>query len=324
MLFILLEAAGAVYHLRIPKPNILHMGPQTLTIDKALPGFVDYMKADRQYAPGTIDRYLEGIQFFSTVVGNRALSEISPQDFVALKSALQQRGAQASRIAGIVASVKSLLRYTQEVLQLPILDLAKVRGPRVPRKQVVYLTPEELARFVDVIPLQRPWSDRPTVSGYCVRALVELLAASAMRISEALALNRDSIDFQKREASIIGKGRKSRTVFFTENALDWVNRYLALRADRDPALFATNRGYRMSSATAQKLFARASARAGLEKRVTPHILRHTAATNLLRNGCPIGFIKEILGHDRLETTCHYYLGVLNKAETKGAFDSYMR
>ena len=59
------------------------------------------------------------------------------------------------------------------------------------------------------------------------------------------------------------------------------------------------------------------------KRVTPHILRHTAATNLLQRGCPVGHIKEILGHQNLETTCRFYLGQLTKAEVRRAFDTYM-
>src|SRR5437899_8770926 len=73
----------------------------------------------------------------------------------------------------------------------------------------------------------------------------------------------------------------------------------------------------------QQMFQRTVKRAKLGKRVTPHTLRHTAATLLLRNGCPIGYIKEVLGHSRLETTCRYYLGVLNKVDTKRAFDQYM-
>jgi hypothetical protein len=128
----------------------------------------------------------------------------------------------------------------------------------------------------------------------------------------------------KREALIVGKGNKHRSVFFTEGCLQWINQYLLLTADRDPALLVTKSGSRLSAASVHKMFERLSEKAALGKRVTPHILRHTVATNLLRNGCPIGYIKEILGHNRLETTCHYYLGALNKTDAKDAFDAYMR
>ena len=294
------------------------------TMTSILSGFIEYMKVERHYSPKTIKKYLEDIQCFQRIAGDLEVAAVGLQHFITVKSALQSRGAQCSRISGVVAAMKSLLRYGQDVLQLPVIDLGKIRGPRVPRKEVIYLTPEELATFSSAIPLTGPWSARPSVVGYGLRALVEVLAASAMRISEVLALNRESIDFQKREALIVGKGNKQRTVFFTQECLQWLDRYLLVRTDHSSALFVTKNGDRLTTASVHKMFERISDKAALGKRITPHILRHTAATNLLRNGCPIGYIKEILGHDRLETTCHYYLGALNKAEAKDAFDSYMR
>jgi integrase/recombinase XerD len=166
---------------------------------------------------------------------------------------------------------------------------------------------------------------RERLSQVCFRALVETLAATGMRISEALALNTDSVDLSKGEAVVIGKGNKQRTVFFTERAISWINRYLALRNNTIQPLFATTNGHRLQVSNVQARFRRASdplfKRSG--KRVTPHILRHTAATTLLQRGCPIGHIKEILGHNNLETTCRFYLGQLTKAEVRRAFDSYM-
>jgi site-specific recombinase XerD len=90
-------------------------------------------------------------------------------------------------------------------------------------------------------------------------------------------------------------------------------------------LFAGSNGRRLQVGSAQAMFRRINAGVlrRLGKRVTPHILRHTAATNLLQRGCPIGHIKEILGHQNLETTCRFYLGQLTKAEVRRAFNTYM-
>ena len=122
-----------------------------------------------------------------------------------------------------------------------------------------------------------------------------------------------------------GKGNKQRTVFFTERAITWINRYLALRNDTNQPLFTCTNGRRLRVGNVQAMFRRINAPLfkSLGKRVTPHILRHTAATNLLQRGCPIGHIKEILGHQNLETTCRFYLGQLTKAEVRRAFDAYM-
>jgi len=168
----------------------------------------------------------------------------------------------------------------------------------------------------------RTWTGKARLSGFGFRTLVETLSATGMRISEALSLDRDSINRERKEAVIIGKGNRQRTVFFTDRALEWITRYLDLRGDSNPALFVTLKGTRLSIDAVEPMFRRHTQWAGLEKRVTPHMIRHTTATTLLRNGCPIGFIKEILGHANLETTCRYYLGIMSQADTKKAHQTY--
>jgi integrase/recombinase XerD len=144
-----------------------------------------------------------------------------------------------------------------------------------------------------------------------------------MRISEVLSLDRTQIDFKNAEAKIVGKGGKERVVFFSERALTWVSRYLKRRNDDNPALFVTSDQLRRLTRTdVWRPFVRHRILAGINKRVTPHLLRHTAATQLLFNGCPVGHIKEILGHERLETTCRYYLGLDHRA-AKAAHAKYL-
>ena len=134
-----------------------------------------------------------------------------------------------------------------------------------------------------------------------------------------LSLNRTDIDFDSGEAKVIGKGRKQRTVFFTDRALTWIKRYLEARSDTHEALFVRQDGKeRLSLTHIWRPFMRLRELAGISKRITPHLLRHTAATQLLFNGCPIGHIKEILGHERLETTCRYYLGLDHRAAEAAA------
>lgn len=160
------------------------------------------------------------------------------------------------------------------------------------------------------------------MDGLRFRVLVEVLLGSGMRISEALSLNRNSIDYDKGEAKIIGKGNKERTVFFNQRSMDWVKRYLSLRTDNEPPLFITQYKTRLSKVDVPGYFKRYVKKSGITKKLTPHILRHTMATNLLFNGCPISHVKEILGHDRLETTCRYYLG-LDKTKAKEAHGRFL-
>jgi len=292
----------------------LPTGPTIMTL---MPGFCEYMVAERHLSPKTMRGYREAVQFYVKVIGDIPVTTLRLPHFIAFKSQMLQRHAGESRIASILNAMKCLLGYARDIHQLSVLDVASIKAPRVPRRSVVYLTPDEVRLFTEAIPLCA-WNRKPRRSGHCFRALVETLLATGMRITEALNLRRDSIDRIRQEAVIVGKGNKQRTVFFTDRALQWIDRYLALRADSEPALFVSLKNTRLTLDTVEPMFRRIRRWSGLEKAVTPHMLRHTAATNLLRNGCPIGYIKEILGHESLITTCRYYLGILDKVETKRA------
>jgi site-specific recombinase XerD len=151
---------------------------------------------------------------------------------------------------------------------------------------------------------------------------VEVLLGTGMRISEATSIKRTTLNLETGEARIVGKGNKERTVFFTPRALSWVKEYLTRRSDQCDALFMSTRTRPLRGEVATTWFRRFRHQAGIKKRITPHMLRHTVATTLLFNGCPIGHIKEILGHENLLTTCKYYLGT-DKRAAKEAHMKYL-
>lgn len=243
------------------------------TVTNSLPGFIDYMTVERRLSPRTIGSYSEGVRYFARQVGDLPIEAIRLNHFIAFKARMAERSAGASRIAGVINAMKCLLGYARDVLHIPVLDMTAIKVPRPPRRQVAYLSPEELEKFVSAIPL-RTWTGKPRLSGYCFRALVETLAATGMRISESLSLNRDSLNHERKPAAIIGKGNKQRTVFFTDRALQWVTRYVDLRPDSNPALFVTLKNKRLTVDSVEPMFRRNTKWAGLEKRVTPHMIRH--------------------------------------------------
>jgi integrase/recombinase XerD len=175
----------------------------------------------------------------------------------------------------------------------------------------VYLTKEAVDQFVRAIigPDER-WNEIP-LARLPFRALVEVLLGTGTRISEVLSLDRNDVDAERKEVKIIGKGKKQRVLFFTDRALEWLGRYLECRQDDAQPLFVTQGSppRRLGYDGVKTVFRRGAQRARLQKKVTAHVLRHTVATTLPFNGCPIGHIKELLGHERLDTTCRYYLGL---------------
>lgn len=208
---------------------------------------------------------------------------------------MAERGLSEARIYSVVYAVRSILSYCQNFLGLNVLNPKQIRPPKRSKREVVFLTKEEIQRFIDTINT-RTWN------GFRFRVLVEVLLGTGMRISEALSLNRKTINWEKKEAKIIGKGNKERTVFFNQRSLDWITKYLEKRNDTHEAIFITRSPInRCSRDDVWRFFDRHRRLAKIDKKLTPHILRHTVATNLVFNGCPITHVKEILGHERLDT-----------------------
>lgn len=253
----------------------------------------------------------------------RLPSSFTRNDLLFLKRRWLEKNLSASRQMSLLLSLRRFLQFCRDQKGVALtFNPDEIKAPTRPRREVVFLTPDEIDLFIATIPLQ---TNRGEVhhAGLRLRAVIEVLLGSAMRISEALSLNRDSIDFEKREARVIGKGNKERTVFFTDRALKWIRLYLSSRQDESPALFVCqNNKDRLRRDDLWRYFERHRKLAGIKKKLTPHILRHTAATQLLFNGCPVGHIKTILGHERLETTCRYYLG-LDQRAAKNAHQQYL-
>jgi integrase/recombinase XerD len=295
--------------------------PHEATVFDLVPEFLLYLEVEQRFSKESIVKYRDCLRQVSRSYSG-PVTRFNKNDLFAMKSLMLSRNLSVSRQITILLVLKRFLKFASEELNISTLPPETILYPRRPRRDVAYLTVEEVQRFLDTIKLSCG-AGSVYMAGLRFRTLVEVLMGTAMRISEVLSLNRDQIDFKTAEAKIIGKGNKERSVFFTERALGWVRRYLEVRADDFPALFVTNDGEsRLSRTDVWRPFSRHRLLAGINKRVTPHMLRHTAATLLLFNGCPVGHIKEILGHERLETTCRYYLG-LDRRAAKAAHGKYL-
>ena len=173
--------------------------------------------------------------------------------------------------------LKLLFRFCRTRLRVPCYDPAEISLPRRVSKKVEFLTEQEVAQLVRIIPTQ-------THTGLRLRSLIEVLLSTGLRISEALSLSRNSIDPETGEAEVVGKGNKPRAVFFSPVCQSWINRYLACRQDTGPALFATTgtKPRRLSRNDMSKVFRRLRKRSGIAKKLTPppapaHVLHQSAA-----------------------------------------------
>ena len=189
------------------------------------------------------------------------------------------------------------------------LDPVLVELPKTHRPQVTFLHVDEIDRILAEIPLD-------TEDGLRDRAIFELLFSTGLRISELTNLNRDSVNLQRKEFVVRGKGQKDRPVFISQSAADAVQDYLDERKDSLPALFlnnsrnqpmtGTNGNYRrLSPRSVERIINKYVRAAGITKHVTPHTLRHSFATDLLMNGAHLRSVQSLLGHANISTTQIY-------------------
>ena len=285
-------------------------------INDLIEDYLEYGRYELNYSSQTIIKYRDSIRRFVEEIGNKKAENINAKDFMKLKKNMMRCGLSPSRVASVVYGMKSFLGYCKNFLQIPVIDLDSIRPPKRPLKEVVYLTSDEIKRFIGTIDLNE-WHE------FRFRVLVEVLLGTGMRIGEAISLNKNNIDWEKKEAKIVGKGNKERRVFFTDRSLYWIRRCLEQREDNHEAIFITKYPVnRLNRDDVWRFFDRHRRMARIEKKLTPHILRHTVATNLVFNGCPIVHVKEILGHERIDTTIKYYLGV-DKEKAKKAHEQYL-
>ena len=291
------------------------------TIAELVPYYLAYAKYELRYAAQTLESCHAHMRRIARSIGNIPPEGLTQGHVMRLKAEAASRGVGAHHTRGMIVTLRSFLRFCQLAAGIATLNPETIKAPRIPRREVVYLTKDEVRQFLSAIPLHGK-SGRIKLTWLCCRALAEVLLGTALRISETLSLRRSSINFQTGEAMIIGKGNRERIVFFSPRALAWVKEYLSKRKDSHEALFVLAKKKPVSREAAQDWFRKVRVWSGIKKKVTPHMLRHTAATTLLFNGCPINHIKEILGHTNLETTCRFYLGT-DKRAAKEAHRRYM-
>lgn len=204
-------------------------------------------------------------------------------------------------------ALRSFLKFCSK-RGIETLPPEKVELARVKRKQVTFLNRDELEAL-----FAQP--DVNTKIGLRDRTIFELLFSGGLRVSELVSLNKDHVSTKRREFMVRGKGQKDRPIFMSEAAADWIDAYIEQRNDSSPALFVRYGGVkeqdtsgdylRLTPRSIQRIIARYAKLAGITKKVSPHTLRHSFATDLLMNGADIRSVQTMLGHSDISTTQIY-------------------
>lgn len=208
---------------------------------------------------------------------------------------------QNYHIIALRAFLKYLIKNDVQTLAPEKIELGKI-----PKRTVEFLSREELERLFNAVDKTKKIANRDT-------AILETLYSTGLRVSELASLNRDQVDLKRREFMVRGKGKKPRIVFLSTKAADAIDKYIKSRQDNFKPLFVNNiksailedEKRRLTTVSIENIVRKYALKAGIIKKVTPHTLRHSYATELLINGADIRSVQEMLGHSSITTTQIY-------------------
>jgi len=268
------------------------------TPDPAVEGFLALSAA--RLAPRTVDAYRRDLADLADWLGGSP-ADATPEQLAAYVAQLRADGRAATTIARRAAAIRSFFRHQVLLGARTDNPAAELELPRRRRTLPRTLSAAEAERLVEAANGTSPRTLRD-------RALVELLYGAGLRVSEAVSLDRQSVDLENRLVRCIGKGSKERIVPVGREAVEALRRYLArgrphLDRRHRPELFLNAQGGPLTRAGAFLILRRLAEQAGLEpERIHPHLLRHSFATHLLEGGADLRSVQEMLGHADLSTT----------------------
>ncbi len=202
-----------------------------------------------------------------------------------------------------ISALRTFFKYLLEKKMIKTNKATYVTMPKFEKELPNILSKGDLQRLRDVIKTEK-------ITGIRDRVIVELLYSSGMRAGELIELNENMINISEREVRVIGKGNKERITFFSETAKKWLEKYISEKKktyknyDKN-IVFANSKGGKLTTRSLRRLIADYGKKAGIQKEITPHVFRHSFATELLNNGVDIRYLQELLGHSSISTTQVY-------------------
>ena len=263
--------------------------------------FLRHLAVERHASAHTLRSYATDLTEFHQFLAARGIGTVAAADLRAVRAwlaALHGRGLARASIARKLAAVRSLYRFLVRRGVLESNPAREAPGPRQPRRLVPFLPIDEATQLVDGRALGGAARVRDV-------AILELLYATGLRVSELAGLDLDEVDRSESTVRVLGKGRRERIVPYGVQAARALAAWLGARGDAPGPVFTNARGGRLTARSIHTIVRRSARAAGITRRVSPHTLRHTFATHLLDGGADLRAIQELLGHRRLSTTQRY-------------------
>ncbi|MCI9279538.1 MAG: site-specific tyrosine recombinase XerD [Bacilli bacterium] len=269
--------------------------------------YLDYLQFERKLSENTIDSYRNNLNRFEEFLNGKPIKKVTKEEILAyLKS--NENMAEKSR-AHYLTVLKNFYEFlsTEEIIKENPCE--NIKAPKITKKLPEFLTYEEVEKLLD-IKLETPFD-------YRNKAMLELLYATGLRVSELVNLQLNQIDFENDLLQILGKGKKERISPFSDIANKYMKIYietyrnLLLKKKDSDYVFINNFGNKISRQGFFKNLKMIAKKQGIKKEISPHTLRHSYATHMLKNGADLRIIQELLGHSDIGTT-EIYTHVVNE------------
>lgn len=276
-------------------------------MEELLQKYIKYLELERGISAYTVRNYSTDIQGFLDFLDSSGVTSLGKVDRSIMRrylGLLQERGIARGSISRKLSALRSFYRYLMRESLVSAEPLSSLSAPKLEQRLPTFLTTDEVVRLVEA-------PDTRTPNGMRDRAILELLYAAGLRLSEIVDLNVGDVDLSNRQVRAWGKGSKERMVLMGKPAAEALSSYVKyarpklLGQKRTTALFLNRFGNRIARRRIEYIIKKYARQAGLDMRVYTHMLRHTFATHMLDGGADLRAVQELLGHARLATTQVY-------------------
>jgi integrase/recombinase XerC len=277
------------------------------SVEKLLNNYKRYLEVERHASPYTVRNYTHDLRHFLEFLNMENVATLEDVDRKLLRryiASLQEQGFEKSSLSRKLSALRSFYFYLMQHNFTSSNPLLTVSSPKLEKRLPSFLSSNEVVRLLETPVTTTPQGQRD-------RAMLELLYASGLRVSEIVGLDLGNVNIEAHEVRVWGKGSKERMALIGQPAANALERYInegrrELQGNSSTnALFINRYGKRLSERFLQKAISRYAIAAGLGKRVFPHMVRHSFATHLLDGGADLRVVQELLGHANLATTQIY-------------------
>lgn len=280
-----------------------------MSIDDYINDFLNFLTIDKKYSENTVQSYRDNLKHFKEFFFNKKLENIEEEDIEKYLKYLYNQSFEARTISHNISSLRSFYKYLLTFKNIKHNPLENIEMPKLRKSLPKVLSYEEVNKLLDI--------DIKTYYDYRNKAMLELMYASGLRVSELVNLKIHDLNFENNTVRVFGKGSKERIVPISDYATHYVNLYLVrayawlAKGKITDYLFLNNHGSRITRQAFFKILKQLAQDKKIETSFSPHTLRHSFATHLLQGGADLRSIQELLGHASISTT-QIYTSVSNE------------